>query len=305
MADAEGEFAGADVPRTTDYIVGPLANALDILLEFEGGQSELRVADMARRVGLTRNKAFRLVKTLESRGFLQRIGEHYRLGARLLALGELAARSIGVLSVAAQPEMETLARETGETVYLLVPDGNEVVCVAVIESEHYVRISPAIGQRRPLHAGAGQKMLFAGMEDQRIEQVLRQAVQPFTPSTITDAAALAGDWRTSVSGGTAEASVRWMPTPAPLRPRSTTTSARWSRRSWWVVRCPGRRSISTASGRRSSSRRPGASRPGSATRRRRPSKPAGRGPRQPATRGTEWRPACRSTWPVRWASPSR
>ena len=190
MADAEGEFAGADVPRTTDYIVGPLANALDILLEFEGGQSELRVADMARRVGLTRNKAFRLVKTLESRGFLQRIGEHYRLGARLLALGELAARSIGVLSVAAQPEMETLARETGETVYLLVPDGNEVVCVAVIESEHYVRISPAIGQRRPLHAGAGQKMLFAGMEDQRIEQVLRQAVQPFTPSTITDAAAL-------------------------------------------------------------------------------------------------------------------
>lgn len=185
-----GGAGGADVARVTDYTVGPLASALDIMLQFEDGQPELRVSDLARRVGVTRNKAFRLVKTLESRGFLQRVGEHYRVGVRLLALGKLAAQPIEVLQAAARPEMEALAEQTGETVYVLVPDGAEAVCVAVIESAHYLRISVAIGQRRPLHAGAGQKMLLAGLDDQRVRQVLSRRGVVFTPSTITDQAEL-------------------------------------------------------------------------------------------------------------------
>jgi DNA-binding IclR family transcriptional regulator len=188
-SDAEGEGDGDGV-RVTDYIVGPLASALDIMLEFERGEPQLRVSDLARRVGVTRNKAFRLVKTLESRGFLQRVGDHYRVGIRLLALGKLAAQPIEVLRAAARPEMESLAKETGETVYVLVPDGNEAVCVATIESAHYLRISVAVGLRRPLHAGAGQKMLLAGFDDQRLAQVLRRAGTAFTASTITDRAQL-------------------------------------------------------------------------------------------------------------------
>lgn len=179
-----------DGVRATDYIVGPLASALDIMLEFERGEPELRVSDLARRLGVTRNKAFRLVKTLESRGFLQRVGDHYRVGIRLLALGKLAAQPIEVLQAAAHPEMEALAKETGETVYVLVPDGSEAVCVATIESTHYLRISVAVGLRRPLHAGAGQKMLLAGFDDQRLAQVLKRMGPAFTESTITDRADL-------------------------------------------------------------------------------------------------------------------
>jgi DNA-binding IclR family transcriptional regulator len=175
-----------DGPRATDYIVGPLATGLDILLEFEGAETELRVSDLARRLQLTRNKAFRLVKTLESRGFLQRVGDHYRIGIRLLALGKLAEQPIEVLQAAARPEMDSLARETGETVYVLVPDGYQAVCVATIESAHYLRISVAVGLRRPLHAGAGQKMLLSGFDDARVGQVLKHAGKAFTPQTITD-----------------------------------------------------------------------------------------------------------------------
>ena len=181
-----GGTQDAHAGRATDYIVGPLASALDILLEFERAETELRVSELARRVGLTRNKAFRLVKTLESRGFLQRVGDHYRIGIRLLALGKLAEQPIEVLQAAARPEIEGLARETGETVYVLVPDGNEAVCVATIESTHYLRISVAVGLRRPLHAGAGQKMLLSGLDDARVGQVLKHAGKAFTPQTITD-----------------------------------------------------------------------------------------------------------------------
>lgn len=179
-----------DSGRATDYIVGPLASALDIMLEFERGEPELRVSDLARRLGVTRNKAFRLVKTLESRGFLQRVGDHYRVGIRLLALGKLAAQPIEVLQAAARPEMEALNKETGETVYVLVPDGSEAVCVATIESAHYLRISVAVGLRRPLHAGAGQKMLLSGFDEQRLAQVLKRVGPAFTDSTITDRAEL-------------------------------------------------------------------------------------------------------------------
>ena len=176
--------------RATDYIVGPVAAALDIMLEFERGQTELRVADIARRRDLTRNKAFRLIKTLESRGFLQRVGDHYRVGTRLLTLGEQAAKPIEALQVAAQRELESLKAETNETVYMLAPIGNEAICVARIESSHYLRISMDVGIKRPLYAGAGQKMLLAGQDEQRLAQVLRHNGPVFTENTITDEAEL-------------------------------------------------------------------------------------------------------------------
>lgn len=182
--------AGEDAVRTTDYMVGPVAAALDIMLEFENGQPELRVADVARRLNLTRNKAFRLIKTLESRGFLQRVGDHYRVGMRLLTLGEHAAKPIESLQAAAQPELEALNAATEETVYLLAPVGNEAICISRIESSHYLRISIDIGNKRPLYAGAGQKMLLAGQDDHRVAQVLRSKGPAFTEHTITGEAEL-------------------------------------------------------------------------------------------------------------------
>ncbi len=179
-----------EIPRATDYMVGPVAAALDIMLEFEQGQTDLRVADIARMHKLTRNKAFRLIKTLESRGFLQRVGDHYRVGTRLLALGEQAAKPIEALKVAAQPELELLKAETNETVYLLAPAGNDAICVARIESSHYLRISIDVGVKRPLHAGAGQKMLLAGQDAQRLALVLSRQGLAFTEETITSEADL-------------------------------------------------------------------------------------------------------------------
>jgi DNA-binding IclR family transcriptional regulator len=176
----------AEAERTTDYMVGPVAAALDIMLQFEHGEAELRISDIARRLGLTRNKAFRLIKTLESRGFLQRVGDHYRVGTRLLTLGEQAAKPIEALQTAAQPELEALKAATDETVYLLAPVGNEAICVARIESSHYLRISVDVGHKRPLYAGAGQKMLLAGQDNDRLAQVLRDKGPAFTENTITD-----------------------------------------------------------------------------------------------------------------------
>lgn len=188
--DAADRDSAPAAMRDTDYTVGPVASALDILLEFENGPATMRVSDLARRVKVTRNKAFRLVKTLESRGFLQRVGEQYQVGVRLLALGRLATQPIEELRSAVAADMAGLARQTGETVYVLVPDGPEAVCVAVIESAHYLRISVQVGQRRPLHAGAGQKMLLAGLEEARLRQVLAREAVTFTSHTITDVESL-------------------------------------------------------------------------------------------------------------------
>ncbi|TFB72747.1 IclR family transcriptional regulator [Cryobacterium glaciale] len=194
MTSNPAEYAiNADAPapppaaaHTTDYMIGPVAAALDIMLEFENGQRELRVADIARRIGVTRNKAFRLIKTLESRGFLQRMGDHYRVGSRLLTLGEVAAKPIEALRAAAQPELQALQVQTNETVYLITPVGNEAICISRIESTHSLRISVDVGAKRPLDSGAGQKMLLSGQDEQRLAQVLSHRGPAFTEHTITD-----------------------------------------------------------------------------------------------------------------------
>src|ERR671936_1496528 len=108
--------------------------ALQILLAFESEGGELRVTDLAERLGVHKSTASRLAATLEAHGFLERAegAEALRLGRRVVRLGMVAAGRD--LVDAARPAMEQLAGATGETVVLSVPGGDAAVHVAQVDS---------------------------------------------------------------------------------------------------------------------------------------------------------------------------
>ena len=88
--------------------------------------------------------------------------------------------------------MRRIARETNETVQLLLLDGAHVIVVDGVESQHRVKVGASLGERRPLHATAAGKcfLAFAPPEDRR--RVLR-ALERLTPHTIVDPKALEAD----------------------------------------------------------------------------------------------------------------
>lgn len=148
-----------EVSKTTDQALN--------LLEFLGDRGSLSIAEVARETGLSRTVAYRLLSTLEQRGFVRRSDGIYRLGPKLFALAqhvEWAVRD------AAHPFMASLVEELRETVVLVVRDGSEALSVhRIVSRDHILQVSYPPGRRYPLTDSiAGRVILaFTSTEERR------------------------------------------------------------------------------------------------------------------------------------------
>src|ERR1051325_2092290 len=83
----------------TNYVIQSVSHALDVLEQFRGEANELGVTELSKRLKLHKNNVFRLLATLESRGYIDqnRATENYRLGIRCLQLGRSYVEPMGLL----------------------------------------------------------------------------------------------------------------------------------------------------------------------------------------------------------------
>ncbi len=150
------------------------------------------VSGLARAAGLPRATTLRLIRTLEREGLLVRFPERDRvvLGLELLRLARTVDVREAVVEVA-RPALETLARQTRETITLSIvePDGSLSV-VSQIDPPSLLKISDWLGRRYPLHASSSGKLLLSAMPDDRLDTLLAAPLERLTPHTITDADAL-------------------------------------------------------------------------------------------------------------------
>lgn len=138
-----------------------VGTALDVL-ECFALDSELGVSDIARRLGVAKSTAHRVLQTLLSRGFIEQDGETglYRLGIHIYELGTLAHARNGIRH-AALPTLRQVASVTGLTVNLAIPDGPDIVFVERIENRDGVRILGNFGRRLPAHTTSSGKVIAA------------------------------------------------------------------------------------------------------------------------------------------------
>ena len=136
--------------------------ALQVLQQFRAPTDALTVTEIARRLGIHRSSASRLVSTLGARGFVERtaVGDLVRLGPEVARLARLTSAS-RELTTLAQPVMDRLAADTGETVTLAVPAGDDALTVAQADGSYFVSSGRWVGLRTPLHCTADGKVLLA------------------------------------------------------------------------------------------------------------------------------------------------
>ena len=72
---------------TDRYTVDAAAKALELLSVFSFREPRLSLADLAKRTGIPRATAFRLLSTLEQSGFLAKEHGAYQLGIKCFVLG--------------------------------------------------------------------------------------------------------------------------------------------------------------------------------------------------------------------------
>lgn len=174
--------------------LGSVANAARALKSFSSLEREWGVSDLARRLGIAKSTAHRLLATLTDEGLLEqdpRTGR-YRLG---LAVFDLAAavQSLDLHEAALSP-MTDLRNRTGETVQVAVLDGREVVYVERLDSPNTLRLFLEVGRRNDAHSTGCGKALLAFSPPEVVDRVLKHWKLPAkTPHTITSLDALRAD----------------------------------------------------------------------------------------------------------------
>ncbi len=120
---------------------------------------------MAEAVSLSKATAHRMLKILEQEDFVYRSPEngHYQLGPEIIVLGSRALRAMDIRG-AARPELEALARSTGEDATLESLVGNEVLILEEERGHGLLSIETELGTRWPAHATATGKVLIAFSE---------------------------------------------------------------------------------------------------------------------------------------------
>jgi IclR family KDG regulon transcriptional repressor len=173
------------------YVVSAVDRAL-LLLECLAEHPDIGVTELAERTGNTKSLVFRLLFTLEQRGYVHKDAERrtYSLGYRPLLLADHARRQSRLIAVA-ERHMDELAAATGENVLLLVREDLHSVCIAMRQSKQPLRIFAELGKSGPLHAGGGPKVLLAFAPEAVCRQVLAGPLPGYTAASITDPARLA------------------------------------------------------------------------------------------------------------------
>ena len=169
-----------------------LHKTLDILEAIKSRENGLKLAELARMVELPKATVYRILTTLEGRGYLDRGADgSYRMAKKMFDL-QRSESFEQVLSRCAQPVMERLVESTKETVNLGILDGGEVVVLNTVESPQAVRMSSKIGNRRHLHSTALGKVFLAGLPQKEFLRLVRMKGMPrLTPTTITTGEGLA------------------------------------------------------------------------------------------------------------------
>jgi DNA-binding IclR family transcriptional regulator len=160
--------------------------AAALLLALGDCQGEAGVTELARRLGLHKSTASRLLATLQKRGLVEQDEEtgKYQLGAALLHMGssyldgnELRTRALNW--------SDSLAARTNESVRIgTLHEGQVLIVHHVFRPDDSLQTLD-VGALLPAHASALGKILLAD-HPYAAGEVARSGLESFTPATITD-----------------------------------------------------------------------------------------------------------------------
>ncbi|NRT57484.1 IclR family transcriptional regulator [Sphaerotilus uruguayifluvii] len=162
---------------------------LDVLAEH---QDPVSLKQISEQTGLHPSTAHRILNDLAIGRFVDRPeAGSYRLGMRLLELGNLVKARLDVRDAALGP-MRDLHKLTHQPVNLSVRQGDEIVYIERAYSERSgMQVVRAIGGRAPLHLTSVGKLFLAHDDPQRVRSyATRTGLAGHTRNSITDLSTL-------------------------------------------------------------------------------------------------------------------
>jgi IclR family transcriptional regulator, carbohydrate utilization repressor len=185
MTKKESELPSAP----TVQVIERMFTLIDVLASRE---EAMTLKDISEKAGLHPSTTHRILNDLTTGRFVDRPQPgSYRLGMRLLELGNLVKGRLNVRDAALIP-MRNLHKLTLQAVNLSLRQGDEIVYVERAFSERSgMQVVRAIGGHAPLHLTSVGKLFLSADDPQRIRAyAARTGLQGHTKNSITSLEAL-------------------------------------------------------------------------------------------------------------------
>lgn len=171
----EAPAAGVKTTETSLEII-------EALREFE----EVRLDELARRIGLAESTAHRHLSSLQRYGYVVKEGDRYRIGLKFLTVGGESRRRIPAYP-AIKEKVDHLANQTDERAQFIVREGVERVYVYTETGESAVQTGAHTGRRGPINSSAAGKAILANIPQRERDAVIDAlSLERTGPNTITD-----------------------------------------------------------------------------------------------------------------------
>ena len=183
---------GQNGEKAKEGFTGPRAilRVPDVLMALSRDRAGQSFAGLCETVDLPKSSLHRMLRTLESGGYVTNSRGIYQLGPEALRLArmmEQAAPLQGLPGIA-RPILQDMARDSGESVILAVLDESEfnVFYLDVVNSTARLRLMIPQGNVRPLHSASSGKAILAYLPDAALNRYLAESpFELFTPETTT------------------------------------------------------------------------------------------------------------------------
>lgn len=177
---ATGSATGAGIQR-----IQAVDRAVVLLKAVANSTTPPTVLELAQATGINRSTAWRLLRTLEHHGLLDRdaITQRYTMGYGAIPIA--AAVTDDALVRRARPRLEDLAMRIGESVTLAVAKRFNLVYVDQVDPPDVI-VPSWVNIPLPLHATSGGKIFLAWLRDDERAAILPKELPRYTDHTITD-----------------------------------------------------------------------------------------------------------------------
>ncbi len=186
-----GEHKRKESPKPEGGVQS-IMRALSVLDQLARCDDGMTLTELARSVALPPSSAHRILTTLQRHRFVrfEPATMSWLVGVQAFVVGNAFARSRDVVALAI-PHLRRLMAKTGETANFFMLEGEEVICMAQVQSQQAIRAISRPGGGVEMHRSAAGKAILANMPKAEVDRIVEgNTLRRYTEHTIVTQEAL-------------------------------------------------------------------------------------------------------------------
>lgn len=178
------------MPKSKEFdqkdMVVALVKGLNVIKAFDKNNTQMTLTDVAKKVGITRANARRLLLTLESLGYVRHRESLFSLSPKIIELGYSYFASLPWTDLAYK-NLKQVAKDCNLSCSISILDKENIICIMRISATRILNEGIHVGKRLPTAYTATGRVYMAHMKDGELKQFIKTLpLKSYTQKSIID-----------------------------------------------------------------------------------------------------------------------